>query len=151
MIPGLPRDVGEAHVAPGVKDEDAALLPGISLGCPLSVSPAPSAKATLQDTQSDDCLEAAPQARRGEGFELGIEEQGKLDGPLFSKVASLLAATAADGHQARPSGANLGLDAAQLRDLLTAEQSAEMTQEDKHQGPLTPKLSELDAFLIGVL
>jgi hypothetical protein len=60
-----------------------------------------------------------------------------LDEPL-----QVLLRAAADGVELGSQRADSRQDGAQLRHLLTTEQSAEVTQEDEHRGPVGPQIAD---------
>lgn len=67
------------------------------------------------------------------GTALFIDQQGKSDPHLIAKKASVVNTPKANGSKGSASFLNLRLVIAQLRDMVTAENSSIVAQEDKHR------------------
>lgn len=76
------------------------------------------------------------------GFTLVIDQQGKGDAGLFAKVASVTDIAQADRDKLCAFLLELLLVFAQLRDVLTAEDSTPVSQENNDRGPLRPQPAE---------
>src|SRR5262249_10036326 len=75
--------------------------------------------ARLEEVERRRHLEACGAIRAA----LRIDEQREIDAGLFAKLSGVLPVAEADGGDARPGGLDLFFVLAQLRDVLTAEDS----------------------------
>ncbi len=75
--------------------------------------------------------------------ESGIGKDGRVNVEVLDEPASLFRGAVADDHQLSASAVNAGDVVAQLRDLLFAEESAEVPYERKHHRLLGPKIDDL--------
>ena len=84
------------------------------------------------------------------GFELLVDEKWEVDAGLAAKGARIVHTAEADREQASAPGLDLCLMRAQLRDVLTAEDSTPVAQENHHRRLLCPDLTETNAVAIDV-
>jgi len=139
--------MGQTQLAPGRDDEDTAELPGIALHGRL---PGAAAKRTIgiaEETRRGDPGSAPSKACGSIGHQLRIDEQRGLESELLTEVLGEARVAVADDHDLDPPFAPLLDRVAQLRDLLTAEESAEVAQEDQHHRAILPIISQPDALL----
>jgi hypothetical protein len=83
------------------------------------------------------------------GAAFSIHQQRKLYPSFLSESAGIIHVTEADGSQGGPCALELVLVLAQLRDVLTAEDSAVMPQEDNHRGMVLPRRAEANVTAAG--
>ncbi len=79
-----------------------------------------------------------------------IDEEGKMDAGIVAEHAGVIRVGQADGGKIRASRLNLVFVFAQLRDVLTAEDSTVMAQKHDYGGLLFPQRAEADLEAIGV-
>lgn len=84
------------------------------------------------------------------GLALLVDQERERDAGLLDEGTSEYEIAQADGSQIRSALFELRLMGAQLRDVLTAEDSAVVTQEDDHRGPVRPEEIELDGTFVRV-
>ena len=84
----------------------------------------------------------------GEAF--FVDQQGEIDAGILPKHSRIISIAQADGGEARAVFLKLRLVFAQLRDMLTAENSAIMAQEHDHSGTLLPQCAEAQRISVGV-
>ena len=72
----------------------------------------------------------------------GIDQQWKGDAGLLAKQAGIVQVAQSDGSQRGSSLLELGFVFAQLRDMLAAEDSTVVPQEDNHGGLVLPQRAE---------
>jgi hypothetical protein len=128
-----------AHLAAARDHERAAQLQGISSDASGPKAPQPGASEPARGGRSRAVEEVAAEHGRAVADELGIDDDA-ADGTAaaLEELSRLLDGAVADQHQLRASRADLLVDAAQLRDLLVAEDSAEVAQEDQHHVVVLP-------------
>ena len=90
------------------------------------------------------------QAENTIGGEVLVDNQRKLNAGLCSKGASVFHAAEADRDNAGTPRFDLRLMRAQLRDVLTAENSTPVAQEDDDRWLLRPKLAQADDLAVNV-
>jgi hypothetical protein len=81
---------------------------------------------------------------------LVIDQKGKLDAGLFPKEPGITHITQPNHSQASAFRLELFFEFAQLRDVLTAEDSTVVAKEDQHRGPALPQGTEACWVAIGV-
>jgi len=84
----------------------------------------------------------ALQVERPIGLAFFIDQQGKGDAGLFPEVAGILAIAEADRRESRSAIAEARFVGAQLRDVLAAENSPIVAEEDQDRGLAEPQRSE---------
>ena len=98
------------------------------------------------------------QMKQIRGFEAGgligrplvIDQQGKFDAGFFPEHRSVARVSQSDGAEPRSLGLEFLFMFTQLRDMLAAEDSAVMPEEDNHRGTRFPKRAEPDRGSVGV-
>lgn len=81
---------------------------------------------------------------------LFIDEQRKRNTAFFAEEAGVTKVAEADGGQAGSFGAEGGLVFAQLGDVLAAEDSAVVTEEDDDGGRIRPQRAKLHGLLVAI-
>ena len=84
------------------------------------------------------------------GLQPRIGEQTERHPLFFVKALRLLRRSVADRDQLGAGLRDLACGVAQLRDLLLAEQSPEVTQEHENDGRLLPEIAEPDGLAVEV-
>ena len=92
----------------------------------------------------------AAQASGMIGETVFIDQQGERDAGVFAENPGVVTVAQADRRESRAFGMEFGLVFAQLRDVLTAENSAVVAKEHDHGGLLLPQRAEADLAAIGV-
>ncbi len=88
--------------------------------------------------------------RGAKRFAIIIHEQRERDSGLFAEGAGVVRVAQTDGGQSRTGPAEFVFVVAQLRDVVTAEDSAVMAQEDYDRRPLGPQRSEPSHLTVGI-
>jgi catechol 2,3-dioxygenase-like lactoylglutathione lyase family enzyme len=83
-----------------------------------------------------------PDRSRVGGHRVVVDEHGEGNALILHERACIADVSGTDGDHLAPEGSDLGVDAAQLRGVLSAEQSAEVAQEDKDDRTVCPELAE---------
>ena len=127
------------HVA-GAEHEAPPELEGIAAQARLLVArrAGPPARRGVVATQQVQ-ERTAPKRGGAVGDAIGIHEQRKRDPGLIAKGAGVREVTEAHGREARSGPVELALMVAQLRDVLAAEDSTVVAQEDDHGRPGFPE------------
>ena len=84
------------------------------------------------------------------GLELLVDKKWKIDAGVAAKGACIIHAAETDREDASAPGLDLCFVRAQLRDVLAAEDSTPVAQENKHRGLLRPDPTETNAVAIDV-
>jgi hypothetical protein len=92
----------------------------------------------------------AQKTRRAVSLALFIHQQRERNSGLFAEESRITPVSQADGRQYRPSFAEGVLAFAQLRDVLAAEDSAVMTEEDEDRRPLRPQGPQAEFAPVGI-
>ena len=79
-----------------------------------------------------------------------VDEQWKGDAGFFAKFAGILHVTQADGRQTRVLTLKCYLALAQLRDVLTAENSTVVAKKSYNAGPIHPERPESNQIAIAI-
>ena len=79
-----------------------------------------------------------------------VDEEGEVDAGLFLEEAGVACVAEADGGESRVLGTEGLLVFAQLRDVLAAEDSAVVAEEDENCGMRFPERAETDLVAEGV-
>ena len=122
--------------------DGAALLPGVALNGALAVAAGQRTDGIEDRGRSQRRGEATLHGEGGEGATTRVDVQRKRDMLLGLEGPGLLGLAGRDHRDADADSFKLGGDAAQLGDLLSAEHSAEVTDEDEQGGAIAPELSE---------
>ena len=93
---------------------------------------------------------ALPEVRGFVGAALFVDQQGKGDPRLLAEEPSVVGVAQDDGGEGGASFLNLWLVIAQLRDMLPAEDSPVVAQQDQHNGLFFPQGTEADLLAIGI-
>ena len=91
-----------------------------------------------------------PKAGRAVRPALLVDEERERDPGVLAERPRVLPVAEADRRQASPRGAEGLLVLAQLRDVLAAEDSAVVPEEDEHGRPALPKRAEPDLVSVDV-
>ena len=90
------------------------------------------------------------QTGRAIGAPLLVDQQGKCDSSLFAKETRVAHVAEADGREIGSPGSEFLLVVAQLCDMLAAEDSSIVAQEDDRGGTAFPQRTEPDFAPIGI-
>ena len=125
-----------------INDKCTSQLPGISLdtGLPKSLSKGP--EDVFGGPQIDGVLDPAFQPCGAVCLHGGVNQEWKRDVLLFLEGLSMLGPTVPHNDQFRSQGADVLHHIAQLRDLLAAEESAKVANEDKDNRLVLPEASK---------
>jgi hypothetical protein len=130
--------------------EDATELPGVALDPLLSVSLPESADRIERQPWGQDLDPPASQPSGPIRAQLGIDEQGTVDAHFIAEPLGEETCTVADDHELGSKTPDLRKLVAQLRDLLAAEDSTEVSDEDQHHRPLFPERLEADLMAVDI-
>jgi hypothetical protein len=130
--------------------EDATELPGVALDPLLSVPLPESAERIEGQPRGEDLDPPASQPSGPICAQLGIDEQGPVDVHFIAETLGEQTCTVADDHELGSKTPDLRKLFAQLRDLLAAEDSTEVSDEDQHHRPLFPERSEADLMSVDI-
>ena len=89
-----------------------------------------------------------PQAGRTIGRAVFVNQQRKCDAGFVAELAGVVAIAESDGGQRRSTRFELALVFAQLRDMLAAENSAIVAQEDDHSRAILPQGAQPDGMVV---
>ena len=92
----------------------------------------------------------ALQFGRATGAALHIDEERKQNARLFTKQARIVKIAHPNGREIRSTRLDLRFMLEQLRDVLAAEQSTEVPQEDQHHRALGPEIAQSTGRARGV-
>lgn len=79
-----------------------------------------------------------------------IDQQGELDPPLVAKILRHLRDALPDRDQLGTAALNLRIVVAQLRDVITAESSAKMSEPDDDHRAVCPEITQSSDVAIGI-
>lgn len=148
MVSRLAAAISVEGFALGTENKHSALLPGIALEAllakPFFKRPEPAAGSFERERGADAAFELG----FGVGFAFRVGQEGEIEVLLVAKIRRLVRTSTAHHHQLCPLVANLFHRAAQLRDLLTAEQSPEMADEDENGGTFLPEATKADRLIV---
>ena len=91
-----------------------------------------------------------PEARGFVGVALFIDEQGEGDPRLLAEEASVVGVTQTDSGEGGAGFLDLLLVIAQLRNMVAAEDSPVVAQEDQHCGSVFPQGTQADCLAVGI-
>jgi hypothetical protein len=111
----------------------------------LLVPRCPSALARLRVFPSEDIEDtSAFKSRRSIGNALVVDQQRESDARFFPKLSGIYCVAQSDGRKLRTRCLKVVLMFTQLRDVLPAEDSAIVAQENNHRWMLFPKRAQPD-------
>lgn len=143
MVPEIAADERVAHDPAARDHEGAAELQRIAGDAPRPKTAPPGAGEAAGRGGTRAVEDVAAELRGVVADELGVDDDATdRSARLVEEGARLFEGTIADHYQLAASPPDLLLDAAQLRDLLAAEDSAEVPQEDQHRGAVLPQCAE---------
>lgn len=136
MVAGEPAHEAPPDNTARIHDRDPALQEGMSLrtGLPESMTQRADGRGQRPGRPGGPDSPAGPEQRIGHSRRVGQDLTVRHE--RFFEVPRKGGISVADEDEPRPGRFDLVLDAAQLRRLLFAEQSAVMTEPDKDHGPL---------------
>jgi hypothetical protein len=132
--------VGE--LAPRPDHDDAAELPYVALNASLARAAAQRAQGVERQARGEGLHPASPQTGGPIRTKLGIDEQGRVEAVVLSEGLGEVHRPVSHHDQLGSVRSNLVHAFAQLRDLLAAEESAEVTDEDENHRSLLPQRPE---------
>jgi len=144
MITRLARPVGEAEIAPGRDDENATELPWIPFDTRLSRTFFVGTESVHNEPRRSDLRSAPPESGCAIGREFGVDEECSFDLELLSKRFCKHSVSVANDDDVDSLTLPATDGVTQLRDLLTAENSTEVAQEDQDGGLGLPIGAESD-------
>ena len=142
--------VRERRAAIGMENEDASQLQCVALDADLAKAGATGAQSIAPRRRAQQAREVAAQLGRRVSASLRVHQQGKREFLFVAEGGGLARIAVPDHHELGPARVNLRQDVAQLRDLLAAEDSAEVTDENQNDGSLAPQGAESHAASIGI-
>jgi hypothetical protein len=151
MISSRLAAVGVVNLIARTDDNNAAELPRISLDSPLSKATAVGIEALREDGKREVSREAPSELACPVGVEARVDEQREGEVKFLLKHPGLGGCTVSDDEELCPPTPDLNTYAAQLRDLLAAEDSAEVANKDENRRPLIPELPQSPRLSIEVL
>ena len=93
---------------------------------------------------------SAAKFHRTIGLAFFVHQQGEGDSSVFAKVAGVSGIAQPNGHQTGSFFAEGLLMLAQLRDMLAAEDSAVVTQENDHSRAIGPQRTHANGAAVGI-
>jgi hypothetical protein len=151
VVTGRLAAVGVVELVARADDKDTAELPRVPLDSTLSESATVGLEALCEDGEAEASHAAPSELSCPVPAEAGVDVQWERKVEFLSEVSCLRRRAVPDHVELGSSAADLFPDAAQLRDLLAAEDSAEVTNEDQDGGTLPPELLQTPRLSIEVL
>jgi hypothetical protein len=140
MIPSAAIDVSPHKASIGVDDDDATLLPGISLGGALAVT---GGQRSLRPTDGRDAQSyIAMEAGQLVAASLGIGEHRKGHREVLDEVLGHQRRAIADGEQTGAGRFDGSVMFGETSDLLAAEKSAIVAKKDQYCWAVLPQRRE---------
>ena len=135
----------------GAKYKGAAQLEGIAAEFVLAVAGGFGAFAALEIVAAEE-VEEVGFAEVGElvGLAVGVDEEGEVDAGFFLEETGVASVAEADGGEGAVFGLEGRLVFAQLRDVLAAENSAVVAEENEDDGMRLPERAEANLITEGV-
>src|SRR5579864_137424 len=144
-------DVGVAVLISGSKNKTAAELEGILAQLVLAMAVAlgalPCCSVVLAQQMEKGSL---AQPRGLVSFLLVIDQQGEGDAGILAEAAGIGGVAQPNGHQPRSFLGEITLVFAQLRDVLTADNSTVVSQEHHHRRRRGPQRTQLYGLIVSV-
>lgn len=143
--------MGEAVDIAGTEDKTAAELEWIFAQLVLFESAGLGALAGRGIVAAQDVQQVGfAQSGGAIGLAIGVNEQRKSDAGLFAEEAGVMGVAESDGGEGGAALAEARFEFAQLRDVLSAEDSTVVSQEDDHRRSCRPERAQLDGVSVGV-
>jgi hypothetical protein len=142
MIAGGGRAKLETQLPPTRKNEHTAELPGITLHGGLSCPASQRADRVSDQLRRRNLAMATTKTSSAIRMQIGIHEQKALYLELFAKRLGEIPISISYDHDLDALISPRLHRVAQLRDLLTTEQSTKMAQEDQNDGPVLPQVAQ---------
>jgi hypothetical protein len=130
--------------------EHPSELPGVSLDAGLARAGSQGTQGVARKPGGEHLDPPTAQACGPIGAKLRIHQDGPIESIILTEGLSEARGTVADDHELGSAGADLVYAVAQLRDLLTAEHSAEVSDEDEDDRAVLPERSETDALSVDI-
>ena len=132
MVSGITAHVAVRYVSARSYHEHAPELPDISLRAGRAKARAQRAQCSEWQIWRKQFDPSASEARGAIGAQLRIHQERAVEFEVFSKGGSKMYGAVANDYELGPTCSNLFDLVAQLRDLLTTEQSTEVADEDEN-------------------
>ena len=143
--------MGENVKIAGGKDETGTQLEGILAQSVLTVAGGHSLLAGGGVVPPEEVEEVRlPQVRDLVGEAFFVDQQGEGDLRLLAEEPGVVGVPKTDCGEGCPGFLNLQLMIAQLRDMLAAEDSSIVTQEDEHRGSFFPQGPEANCVAVWI-
>ena len=142
MIPRLPAAVLVEKVPAWPHHKDPAELPGITLDRILPIAGLQGASRVGENSRGEDLGPTTPETGRTVGDQVGVDENRARHIQIFAEGLRKLGRAVPDNHQRGSAGFDLFDSVAQLRDLLSAKQSAEVPHKEENGGSGLPETIE---------
>jgi hypothetical protein len=142
MIPGCGRAKLKTQLSAGRENENTSELPGITLDRGLSRPTSQRANRVSDQPRRRNLAMPTTKPRCAIRMQIGIHEQKALYLELFAKRLGEIPISISDDHDLDALISPRLHRVAQLRDLLTTEQSTKMAQEDQNDGPVLPQVAQ---------
>jgi hypothetical protein len=143
--------LARSEAAAPVEDEQAPELPGVALGLLLPGATAPGPEGRQKEPGIQGAIPAPVKTSSLIGSQTRVDEQREGQSHFVADGRRLPARAAADDHEPCAEPGHAIMDAAQLRELLTAEDSAEVADEEQHRGPATEETIQILTLAFGAL
>src|SRR5207249_3031185 len=117
-------------------------LGGVALDARLTGAAGECAHRVGDPPRVEDAGEAALQAGGAVGGELRIDDDGAFEAGGLPESGDVVGSAVPDGDDPRAGGFDLGDAGAQLRQVLAAEHSPKMPEEDEHRWMVAPEVAE---------
>jgi hypothetical protein len=142
VVAWFPADLSEQDSALWINHKGTAELPRITLSAGLSESLSKSSNSVSCGPQIDSVRDTTLQTSGPVGFHGGVDKKGKRDLLLLLEGFGMLRTAIADNYKFSAKETDCVHDVAQLRDLLTAEQSAKVPDEDENNRLILPQMTQ---------
>ena len=143
--------MGEAIYISWTEDETSAELEGVLAGSVLPVARGARLLSGSRVVTAENMQERSrPEACRAICLPPLVNQERESDAGLLAKEARIAPVAQPDGSQARALLLEFPLVRAQLRDVLAAEHSAVMAEEDHNCGSISPQRAEPDVMAIEI-
>jgi hypothetical protein len=144
VVPRHCRAMLETQFAARPEDQHATQLPSIALhGC-LARPTSQSTNRISDQLRRRHLATPTPKLRRSVGMQVRVDEQMTFDFELFAKGLREAAITVPDDHHFDAPISPCLHRVTQLRNLLTAEESTKVTQEDQNDDTVLPEVAQAD-------
>jgi hypothetical protein len=135
--------LARSEAAAAVEDEQTPELPGVALGVLLTGATTPGPDGGQKEPRIQGAIPAPVQTSSAVRSQTRIDEQREGQSHFVADGGRLPARAAADDHEPCSEPGQAIMDAAQLRELLAAEDSPEVADEEQHRGPATEDHSQI--------